>query len=219
MTIAPSLLAADFARLGEQVRELEKFGVEYLHVDVMDGHFVPNITIGLPVVAALRAITDLRLDVHLMIAAPERYLTDFAQAGADIITIHAETCLHAHRSLQSIRELGAKAGIALNPGTSLSALDALLPEIDLALVMSVNPGFGGQSYIPGATQRLVELKRRLQEVNPEALLEVDGGVNHKNIKAVSATGVDILVAGSAVFGGAGSIGANLQALRDACIDQ
>ena len=219
MTIAPSLLAADFARLGEQVRELEKFGVEYLHVDVMDGHFVPNITIGLPVVAALRAITDLRLDVHLMIAAPERYLTDFAQAGADIITIHAETCCHAHRSLQSIRELGAKAGIALNPGTSLSALDALLPEIDLALVMSVNPGFGGQSYIPGATQRLVELKRRLQEVNPEALLEVDGGVNHKNIKAVSATGVDILVAGSAVFGGTGSIGANLQALRDACIDQ
>jgi ribulose-phosphate 3-epimerase len=216
--IAPSILAADFARLGEQVEEALTAGITHIHVDVMDGRFVPNISIGPLVVAALRPIADAHngvLDVHLMILEPERYLADFAEAGADYLTVHVETSPHLHRTVQAIHELGVKAGVALNPATSLSALEEILPQIDLALIMSVNPGFGGQSYIPSSTGRIRRLRQMLDAIGSDADLEVDGGVKAFNAAEIAAAGANLLVAGSAVFGGPQTIAQNLQAFDEA----
>lgn len=213
---APSILAADFARLGQQVQDAEAAGVDYIHVDVMDGHFVPNITIGPLIVQSLRPVTRLPLDVHLMIEQPERYLADFAKAGADILTVHVETCPHLHRTIQQIKELGVKAGVTLNPATPLSTLEEILPEVDLVLIMSVNPGFGGQSYIPGSTAKIARLRAMLDAIGSEADLEVDGGVNPATIGEIAAAGATVLVAGSAIFNQRASVQQNVQQLRQLC---
>jgi ribulose-phosphate 3-epimerase len=213
--IAPSILSADFAHLGAQVAEAEAGGADWVHVDVMDGHFVPNLTIGPLVVQALRPVTTLPLDVHLMIEAPERYLEDFARAGADVLTVHWEACTHLHRTLQQIRELGVKAGISLNPATPVSVLEEVLSEVDLVLLMSVNPGFGGQSYIPSSTAKIRKLRQLMQECESAALVEVDGGVNAQTIREVVVAGADVLVAGSAVFNDRKSVAENLSDLRKA----
>jgi ribulose-phosphate 3-epimerase len=196
--IAPSLLSADFAALGEEVAKVEDVA-DLLHLDVMDGHFVPNISIGPPVVQAVHRRTRLPLDVHLMIAAPERYLADFVRAGAAYLTVQAEACTHLHRVVQQIRELGARPGVALNPATPLQAVEYLLPEVDLVLCMSVNPGFGGQHFIPFVRDKIADLRRRLDACGSTADLEADGGVNLKNCREVACAGATILVAGSAVF--------------------
>lgn len=198
--IAPSILSADFAKLGEEVRAVAAAGADYIHVDVMDGHFVPNITIGPPVVAALRAVTDLPLDVHLMITDPDRFIPDFATAGADIIVVHAEACWHLHRTVQLIRSLGKKAGVSLNPATPLQVLDYVLDELDLVLLMTVNPGFGGQSFIEACIPKIHALRGMLDRRGLETELEVDGGVKVDNIARISHAGADVFVAGSAVFG-------------------
>lgn len=198
--IAPSILSADFCRLGEEVRAVEAAGADYIHVDVMDGQFVPNITIGPPVVAALRKVTRLPLDVHLMIAHPDRYIPDFAEAGADIIVVHAEACTHLHRSIQLIRSLGKRAGVSLNPATPLSCLEYVLADLDLVLLMTVNPGFGGQSFIEACLPKIHALRAMLDKRGLEAELEVDGGVKVDNISRISHAGADVFVAGSAVFG-------------------
>jgi ribulose-phosphate 3-epimerase len=198
--IAPSILSADFSRLGEHVAEAEKGGADWLHVDVMDGHFVPNITIGPLVVQALKPVTRLPLDVHLMIEAPDRYLADFAKAGADWLTVHAEACPHLHRSLQAIKGLGVKAGAVLNPATPVSALEHVLEDCDLVLLMSVNPGFGGQKFIPQVLGKIRTLRRMIDERGLPTLIEVDGGIGADNIRQVADAGVDVFVAGSAVFG-------------------
>ena len=200
MMIAPSILSADFSRLGEEVGAVEKAGAEVIHVDVMDGHFVPNITIGPLVVRAVRAVTDLPLDVHLMISEPDRYLADFAEAGADWITVHVETTPHLHRTVQRIRDLGKKAGVVLNPATSLSTLDYILADVDLVMLMSVNPGFGGQSFIPSALDKIRRLRALLDQVNPEAGIEVDGGISPATIARVAGAGANIFVVGSAIYG-------------------
>jgi ribulose-phosphate 3-epimerase len=200
--LAPSILTADFTRLGEDVEAAVRAGAAYIHLDVMDGRFVPNISFGPLVVAALRPLaTELKavLDVHLMIVEPERYVADFAQAGADIITVHAEATTHLHRTVQAIRELGVKAGVAINPATPLSALEEILPDLDLALIMSVNPGFGGQSYIPGSTAKIQRLRQALDAIDSRADLEVDGGVKVENAAEIAAAGANVLVAGSAIF--------------------
>jgi ribulose-phosphate 3-epimerase len=212
--IAPSILSADFARLGEQVKEAEAAGADWIHVDVMDNQFVPNLTIGPPIVRALRPVTELPLDVHLMIEQPERLIPNFAQAGADIITVHVETCPHLHRTVQQIKELGIKAGVTLNPATPLSTLEEILPEVDLTLVMSVNPGFGGQSYIPGSTAKIARLRQMLDERGlTEVELEVDGGIKPHNVAEVVAAGATVLVAGSAVFNSQASVANNMAVLR------
>ncbi|MSM39876.1 MAG: ribulose-phosphate 3-epimerase [Geobacter sp.] len=198
--IAPSILSADFAKLGEEVRAVAAAGADYIHVDVMDGHFVPNITIGPPVVAALRAVTDLPLDVHLMITDPDRFIPDFATAGADIIVVHAEACWHLHRTVQLIRSLGKKAGVSLNPATPLQVLDYVLDELDLVLLMTVNPGFGGQSFVEACIPKIHALRGMLDRRGLETELEVDGGVKVDNIARISHAGADVFVAGSAVFG-------------------
>ncbi|MCB0209178.1 MAG: ribulose-phosphate 3-epimerase [Anaerolineae bacterium] len=213
---APSILSADFARLGEQVREAEAAGVDYIHVDVMDGHFVPNITIGPLVVRALRPVTDLPLDVHLMIEQPERYLADFAEAGANHLTVHVETCPHLHRTVQQIKELGVKAGVTLNPATPLSILEEILPDVDLVLIMSVNPGFGGQSYIPGSTSKIARLRSMLDAIGSDAEIEVDGGINTGTIREVADAGATVMVAGSAIFNKKASVVENVQLLRSCC---
>lgn len=212
--IAPSILSADFARLGEQVRDAEAAGADWIHVDVMDGNFVPNITIGPLVVRAMRPVTRLPLDLHLMIEGPERYLADFVRAGADRLTVHVETCPHLHRTIQQIKELGVPAGVTLNPATPLSHLEEVLPEVDLVLVMSVNPGFGGQSYIPSSTTRLARLRAMLDDIGSQAELQVDGGVNPSTIATVVEAGATVLVVGSAVFNDRASVGDNIRQLRE-----
>ncbi len=198
--IAPSILSADFSRLGEEIRAVEEAGAEVIHVDVMDGHFVPNITIGPLVVRAVRRVTDLPVDVHLMITEPDRYLQDFAEAGADWITVHVEACVHLHRTLAHIRELGKKAGAVLNPATSLSTLEYVLEEVDLVMLMSVNPGFGGQSFIETTLDKIKKLRAMLDGVNPDAGIEIDGGIGPGTIARVADAGANIFVAGSAVYG-------------------
>jgi len=198
--IAPSILSADFSRLGEEIRAVEAGGADYIHVDVMDGHFVPNITIGPLVVEAVRKITSLPLDVHLMISNPEMYIPEFAKAGADIIVIHAEATVHLHRALQLIKSFGKKAGVALNPATSLSTLEYVLGDLDLVLLMTVNPGFGGQSFIDACIPKIQSLRGMLDRLGLETELEVDGGVKTDNIDRISHAGADVFVAGSAVFG-------------------
>lgn len=198
--IAPSILSADFARLGDEIRAIEASGADYVHVDVMDGHFVPNITIGPLIVAALRPITQLPLDVHLMIENPDQYIPAFAAAGADIIVVHAEATAHLHRTVQLIKSFGKKAGVSLNPATSLTALEMILPELDLVLVMTVNPGFGGQSFIDACLPKITALRRQIDTLGLPIELEVDGGVKIDNIEQIAAAGADVFVAGSAVFG-------------------
>ncbi len=198
--IAPSILSADFARLGDEIRAIEAGGADYVHIDVMDGHFVPNITIGPLIVDAVRKVTDLPLDVHLMIENPDLYIADFAKAGADIITVHQEAVPHLHRTIQLIRSLGKKAGVSINPATPVSSLEVILEDIDLVLVMSVNPGFGGQSFIESGLSKIEALRREIDRRGLAVEIEVDGGVKLDNIATIARAGADVLVAGSAVFG-------------------
>lgn len=211
--IAPSILSADFGRLSQQVGEAQAGGADYIHVDVMDGHFVPNITIGPPVVEALRRATSLPLDVHLMIAWPDRYLAAFAGAGADILTVHVEACLHLHRTVQAVKELGCRAGVTLNPATPVAALEEILPYVDLVLVMTVNPGLGGQALIKGAVAKIRRVRAMLDQIGSQAELEVDGGVNVETASLVAEAGADVLVAGSAVFGSREGIGGAIARIR------
>ncbi len=213
--LAPSILSADFSRLGEEVAEVARAGADYIHVDVMDGHFVPNITIGAPVVAAIRPLTDLPLDVHLMIERPEQYISDFAEAGADIITVHVESCPHLHRAVQMTKNLGIKAGVSLNPATHLSAVEEILPDVDLALIMSVNPGFGGQSFIPATLSRIANLRSILDARSLDVELEVDGGITPQNAREVVKAGATVLVAGNSVFKAKEGVAAALRSLREA----
>jgi len=212
--IAPSILSADFARLGEEVRAVSEAGADYIHVDVMDGHFVPNLTIGPMVVKALRPHSALPFDVHLMIAPVDPYIPAFAAAGADIITVHAEAGPHLHRSLQLVKQQGKKAGVSLNPGTPLAALEQVLDAVDLILVMSVNPGFGGQSFIESQLAKIADLRRRIDGCGRTIDLEVDGGINAETARRAIAAGADVLVAGTATFeGGPGAYAANIRRLR------
>jgi ribulose-phosphate 3-epimerase len=197
--IAPSILSADFARLAEEVQKVEAGGADLLHVDVMDGHFVPNLTIGPPIVACLRKATKLPLDVHLMITNADQYIPEFADAGADYLTVHVEACPHLHRTVQSIKERRVKAGVTLNPATSLTTVEEILPDADLLLVMSVNPGFGGQQFIPTVLDKIARARQLLVRTRSRALLEVDGGVKADNAADIVKAGADILVAGSAIF--------------------
>jgi len=198
--IAPSILSADFSRLGEEVRAVEAAGADWMHLDVMDGHFVPNLTIGPGIVKAVDRVTDLPLDVHLMIDNPSDFLEEFVKAGADYLVVHQEGQPHLHRLVGRIRELGAKAGVALNPATPLGTVADILPEIDLLLIMSVNPGFGGQSFIPGAIAKLRAAREMIDRLNPAALLEIDGGIKVENAAAVREAGVDAIVSGSGIYG-------------------
>jgi len=211
--IAPSILSADFSRLGEEIQTIEKGGADYVHVDVMDGHFVPNITIGPLVVEAVRRITTLPIDVHLMIENPDRFIPDFARAGADIITVHQEAVPHLHRTVQLIKGLGKKAGVSINPATPVSTLEVILDDLDLVLVMSVNPGFGGQSFIPASLPKIEELRKLIDRRRLAIELEVDGGVKTDNIGLIAGAGADVFVAGSAVFG-ADDYAATIAALRE-----
>lgn len=201
MKIAPSILSADFARLGEEVRAVTEAGADYIHIDVMDGRFVPNMTIGPLVVKALRKVTPAPLDVHLMIVEPERYVEAFAEAGADIIVVHAEACNHLHRVIQQIKGLGKRAGVSFNPATPISTLEYVLNDLDLVLLMSVNPGFGGQSFIESVLPKITAVRKMIDASGRPIDLEVDGGINAANIRAVADAGADVFVAGSAVFNG------------------
>jgi ribulose-phosphate 3-epimerase len=211
--IAPSILSADFARLGEQVAEATKAGADYIHVDVMDGHFVPQITIGAPVVAAIRRWTNLPLDVHLMIESPEQQIEQFARAGANILTVHMEICTHAHRVIRMIKDAGIRAGVSINPATSISVLDEILPEIDLVLVMTVNPGFGGQTFIESTLGKIARLRAELDRRRLDVELEVDGGINTKTAPQVVKAGAGVLVAGAAVFNSGKNIADAMEQLR------
>lgn len=212
--IAPSILSADFARLAEGVQAAEEAGADWIHVDVMDGHFVPNITIGVPVVAALRRVTKLPLDVHLMIEQPGRYVDAFVDAGADWLTVHQEADPHLHRTVERIRQKGARPGVSINPATPVSALSEILPYLDLVLVMSVNPGFGGQRFIPTSTQKVASLRRELDERGLWPIeIEVDGGISPVTAGEVVAAGATVLVAGAAVFNDSASVAENVATLR------
>ena len=216
--LAPSILSADFTRLGADIAAAEAAGADLIHFDVMDGVFVPNISIGLPVLAAVRRATTLPIDVHLMIDHPERYLAEFVRAGADWLTVHVEEATHLYRTLTRIRELGAHPGVTLNPGTPASALDEVLPIVDMVLVMSVNPGFGGQAFIESQLAKITALRAALDAVNPHAILAVDGGVHAKNIARVVAAGADQVIAGSAVFNNEQTVAEAITALRAGCAD-
>ena len=200
--IAPSILSADFARVAEAVQQVEAAGADWIHVDVMDGHFVPNLTVGPPMVEAIRKVTTLPLDVHLMITNPDAFIPEFVQAGADILTVHVETCPHLHRTVQSIKEQNVKAGVTLNPATSISTLEEIISEVDLILVMSVNPGFGGQEFIASSLEKIRRIRGMLTNAGNSAHLEVDGGINLTNMASVVKVGANVLVAGSAIFGSA-----------------
>ncbi len=199
--IAPSILSADFSKLGEEIRSVEKGGADYIHLDVMDGIYVPNITFGAPVVKKLRKTTNLPFDVHLMVDRPERFLNDFVEAGADILTVHAEATIHLHRVLQQIRSLGIKAGVSLNPATPLSVLEYIMGDIDLILIMSVDPGFGGQGYIEAMTEKIRKTREMIDASRNKIILEVDGGIKLENSKMIANAGADLLVAGSDIFAG------------------
>jgi len=199
IVVAPSILSADFSKLGDEVKAVEEAGADWIHIDVMDGHFVPNITIGPLVIKAIKPHTSLPIDVHLMIENADRYIADFAKAGADIITVHVEACPHLHRTVTLIKQLGVKAGVALNPATGLDSIESILPEVDMVLLMSVNPGFGGQSFIPSALDKTGRLKELIDDRGLDIDIEMDGGIKPGNSAEVRSTGVNALVAGSAIF--------------------
>ncbi|WP_455378249.1 ribulose-phosphate 3-epimerase [Petrachloros mirabilis] len=212
--IAPSILSADFAHLADEVAAVERGGADLLHVDVMDGHFVPNLTVGPPIVESLKKVTKLPLDVHLMITNADAFIAEFSSAGADYLTVHVEASPHLHRTVQSIKERGVKAGVTLNPATSLHTIEEILPDVDLVLIMSVNPGFGGQKFIGSCLKKIAAARRMLDEAGSRALLEVDGGVKIDNAAQVLAAGADVLVAGSAIFSSRDYV-ATIAALRAA----
>jgi len=197
--IAPSILSSDFAHLADEIAAVEQAGADMVHVDVMDGHFVPNLTIGPPIVEAIRKVTKLPLDVHLMMTNPDDFIGEFAEAGASYLTVHVETCPHLHRTIQSIREKGIKAGVTLNPATPLASIEEILPDVDLLLIMSVNPGFGGQRFIPGVLDKIRQARVMIEKTGKPVLLEVDGGIKVDNAGTIVNAGADILVAGSAIF--------------------
>jgi ribulose-phosphate 3-epimerase len=213
--LAPSILSADFARLGEQIDEVARAGADYIHIDVMDGHFVPNITIGALVVASIRAVTGLPLDVHLMIEHPERYVSQFVDAGADIITVHVEASAHLQATIRLIKETGARAGVSLNPATPIGAVEEFLRQVDLVLVMSVNPGFGGQPFIPETLPRIESVRKILDDRGLRAELEVDGGINADNARDIVKAGASVLVAGNSIFRAQEGISGAMKKLREA----
>jgi len=213
--LAPSILSADFARLAEQVAEAASAGADYIHIDVMDGHFVPNISIGIPIVASLHPRTNLPLDVHLMIQHPERYVSQFADSGADIITVHVEACSSLHRLIHSIKELNVKAGIALNPATTLTSIEEILPYVDLVLIMSVEPGYGGQSFIQSSLDKISRLRKILDNKKLNAELEVDGGITVDNAPGIVKAGANVLAIGSSIFNAKKGISQTMQMFRKA----
>ncbi len=212
--IAPSILSADFSKLGEDIKNLDKYGADVIHIDVMDGRFVPNISFGIPIIKSIRNLTEKPFDVHLMIEEPSKYIEDFVKAGADIISVHYEADKHIDRTINYIKSLGIKAAVALNPGTSVSCIKDLIPSLDMVLIMSVNPGFGGQKYIQYASEKIKEVKVLSEKYNKDLIIEVDGGVTKDNIKEIADCGADLLVAGSAVFKN-GEIEKNIKVLREA----
>jgi ribulose-phosphate 3-epimerase len=211
--LAASILSADFSRLGEQIQTAEAAGTDWIHIDVMDGHFVPNLTMGPFIVEACRRVTNLPLDVHLMVEHPENFLEAFAQAGSTILTVHVETCPHLHRTIQRIHELECRAGVVLNPGTPISILDPVLPMVDLVLVMSVNPGYSGQAFLPEVLPKITYVRQRLSEINPAALVEIDGGMNSKTMPMAVQAGAQVIVAASAIFNHPQGIASGIHALR------